>query len=88
MRTSPGQVFSAPVGQNAVGDSRLVQIEHLGDDAYRITVRAPENFRGYWLDFSRETPSTELVLQPPAAEAEGAVDGGPTGAEEAGGPAA
>ncbi|AEI13356.1 AAA family ATPase [Cellulomonas gilvus] len=67
MRTSPGQVFFAPVGQSAVGDSRLVQVRHQGGDTYRITVRAPAQFEGYWLDFSRETPSTKLVLRPPSA---------------------
>lgn len=66
IRSSPGQIYSSPVGQNALGDSRLVDISHIGEDAYRITVRAPERFAGYWLEFSRDTPSSGLVLRPPS----------------------
>lgn len=57
---------NAPVGSSAAFDRRLVNVEPAGEGAHRITVIAPEPFVDYWLEFSRETPSTALTLNPPA----------------------
>jgi hypothetical protein len=35
----------------------LVAVESRGDGVYRITVKEPAEFAGYWLEFSRDTPS-------------------------------
>jgi hypothetical protein len=68
-RTSPGVVFRAPVGGNAVADARLLRVDPVQDGRYRLTVIAPQQFIGYWLEFSRDTPSSDLQLQPPEAKA-------------------
>jgi hypothetical protein len=68
LRLSPGTRFDRPVGSNATSDDRLVRVIPLDDGRHRIVVREPEAFAGYWLEFTRETPSTELVLKPPINE--------------------
>ncbi|MFE1295758.1 ATP-dependent endonuclease [Streptomyces sp. NPDC058731] len=71
LRAEPGARFSKPIGSSAEADSRLVQVEAIREGIHRLTVVTPKEFRGYWLEFSRETRPSELVLQPPV-EDEGA----------------
>jgi predicted ATPase len=64
-RLSPGQTFSRPVGQTAETDAKLVLVEPLENGQHRITVQRPVEFRGYWLDFDRDTPASRLQLSKP-----------------------
>lgn len=45
--------------------NRLVALESIGVGMYKVTVVAPPDFAGWWLNFSRETPSSQLVLKAP-----------------------
>ncbi|MEH1057089.1 AAA family ATPase [Micromonospora sp. CPCC 206171] len=63
LRLSPETDFNQPVGVTSKSDSRLVQVTPIGNGMHRLIVRAPAEFAGYWLDFSRGTPSTDLVLR-------------------------
>lgn len=65
LRVNPETEFRAPVGGSAVSDARLANITPLGDGRHRLTVKKPDAFAGYWLDFSRDTPSNKLILQKP-----------------------
>jgi hypothetical protein len=71
LRINPAARFNVPIGGSAVTDARLVSVDPVGDGVHRLMVKEPAEFRGYWLDFSRETPSSQLVLHrpggPPAA---------------------
>ncbi|QKZ19924.1 ATP-binding protein [Streptomyces chartreusis] len=67
-RLDPDIEFQAPVGPSAETDARLVRVEPTEPGFHRLTVIAPREFAGYWLEFSRDTPSSGLVLQPPVAE--------------------
>lgn len=69
LRVNPGTVFYAPVGPTSVSDSRLVSVAPVGDGVHRITVNKPDAFAGRWLDFSRDTPSSQLTLRLPAGSA-------------------
>lgn len=62
---TPGSDFDAPVGGPDSGDARLVRIEPTGVGVHRLTVLKPEEFAGYWLEFSRETPTSGLTLRQP-----------------------
>lgn len=64
LRVNPGTEFRAPVGGSAVSDSRLVSVVPVSDGTHRLTVLKPDAFAGHWLEFSRETPSSQLVLRP------------------------
>lgn len=65
LRVNPGTKFHVPVGGSAISDARLVSVEPTGDGVHKLTVKKPDEFAGYWLEFSRETPSSQLLLQPP-----------------------
>jgi hypothetical protein len=67
LRVNPGTSFSEPVGGSAVSDARLVTVQPVSDGVHRLTVKRPDAFAGYWLEFSRETPSNQLILQPPTS---------------------
>ncbi|WP_406463496.1 AAA family ATPase [Streptomyces sp. NBC_00111] len=62
---SPGSKFYAPVGPSALADGRLVDVVPKEGEFHRIVVKTPKPFQGYWLEFSRETPSSQLKLNPP-----------------------
>lgn len=57
--------FSEPVGPRADAQSRLVDVVPIGRGSHRIIVKMPRAFIGYWLEFSRDTPSSHLTLKPP-----------------------
>jgi hypothetical protein len=65
LRISPGAEFTAPIGGSATSDDRLVAVEPLRPGVHKLIVKEPSEFRGYWVEFSRETPSSELVLRAP-----------------------
>ncbi len=65
LRLSPNTRFDRPVGSSGSSDQRIVRVEPLGEGRHRIVVIAPSPFVGYWLEFSRDTPSNDLVLRPP-----------------------
>lgn len=68
LRVNPGTQFHAPVGGSAVSDARLVAVTPLNDGQRRLTVQKPDSFAGYWLEFSRDTPSSHLTLNPPSTK--------------------
>ncbi|AYV29942.1 hypothetical protein EES41_24795 [Streptomyces sp. ADI95-16] len=65
IRSDPEAQFSMPVGASSVADARLVEVVPIGDGFHRLVVRTPKPFVGYWLEFSRDTASSQLNLQPP-----------------------
>lgn len=65
LRVNPETDFRAPVGGSGATDARLVQVEPLGNGVHRLTVLRPDEFRGFFLEFSRDTPSSQLMLQRP-----------------------
>lgn len=67
-RTGPSKEFRAPVGPTALADSRLVRVEPIEPGRHRLTVLTPEPFVGYWLEFTRATPSIDLQLRPPTTD--------------------
>lgn len=67
LRTDPEAQFHAPVGPASASDARLVSVEPTEIGRHRITVRQPIEFAGYWLEFSRSTPSDQLQLNKPAS---------------------
>lgn len=66
LRVNPETLFNAPVGGSATSDARLVSVVPVGGGVHRLTVLKPDDFHGYFLEFSRDTPSSQLVLQPAA----------------------
>ena len=64
-RLNPTAQFDGPVGPSGTTDSRIVTLTPEGEGTYMLTVNKPSQFAGYWLRFSRHTPSSELNLQPP-----------------------
>lgn len=48
------------------GDSQLVHVESLGSGQHRITVKAPDEFTGYWMEFGRDTPPSAMELKAPS----------------------
>lgn len=62
---APGRRFSSgSSGFNAI-DSQLVDIAAMDDGRHRITVKAPEEFAGYWVEFDRQTSPSSMALQRP-----------------------
>jgi hypothetical protein len=62
---SPGVDFSAPVGPSSTADSKIADIESLGSGRYRLTVIAPSEFTGQWLEFDRSTAVDSMQLRTP-----------------------
>lgn len=69
LRVNPETEFTAPVGGTATADARLVRVTPLPRGTHRLTVLKPDSFSGYFVEFSRATPSSELQLQPPGNRA-------------------
>ena len=46
-------------------DAELVEVRDLGERVFRITVRTPRQFAGYYLDVSREKPLSSWELSSP-----------------------
>ena len=65
LRATPESVFQSPIGGPDGGDARLVSVEPVGNGFYRLIVLRPEEFAGYWCEFSRDTPSSGLLLRRP-----------------------
>jgi hypothetical protein len=66
LRLDPDRQLSGPAGSTAAADSRLVEVAPLGAGRYKLTVKAPEQFQGWWLEFDRDTPSSDLNLTAPS----------------------
>ena len=47
-------------------DFQLVDVVSIDTGGYRLTVKMPEEYRGYWMDFSRATAPNDMRLQPPS----------------------
>lgn len=62
---NPGEPYRPPVGEDSRTTARVASIDPVGDDMHRITVVAPDAYVGYWVEFSRATPATDLRLKPP-----------------------
>ncbi|MEV0639140.1 AAA family ATPase [Streptomyces sp. NPDC050619] len=70
-RLNPRIAISNLVGASSKTDSRIVNIDYVSEGRHRLTVHAPKEFSGYWVEFSRDTPSSELNLRPPNMGSEG-----------------
>ncbi|MFD5276101.1 ATP-dependent endonuclease [Pseudarthrobacter sp. NPDC058362] len=57
--------FNRPVGTTSSIDEKLVDIQPLSEGRYRLTVKLPVDFAGYWMDFDRATSSNEMRLRSP-----------------------
>lgn len=55
----------SPLGVRKKTYGRLVSVTPEGVAAHRITVKVPEEYVGYWVTFSRETPPLEIYLREP-----------------------
>ncbi|MFJ6391494.1 ATP-dependent nuclease [Streptomyces sp. NPDC091972] len=66
LREMPTRQFERPVGPTSAVDEKLVRVEPLGNGVHRIVVTAPAEYSGYWLEFSRDTPAANLILNPPS----------------------
>jgi predicted ATPase len=70
-RIDPSAAFIRPVGSSSSIDEKLVHIQPLSEGRYRLTVKLPAEFAGYWMDFDRDTSSNDMRLnspRPPKAE--------------------
>lgn len=65
---TPGVELTGPVGPMANSDAKLVDVTHLGDSRYRITVNAPVEFKGYFVEVDRDTPPSQITLRPPVPD--------------------
>lgn len=66
LRIDPATSLNSPVGSASESDARLVDVANCGPGRHRITVKTPASFAGWWLEFSRDTPASQLELQPPS----------------------
>jgi hypothetical protein len=62
---NPEAKLNRPVGPSAESESRLVSVEPLGSGRHRLVVKLPPEFEGYFLDFDRSTPASEMILSAP-----------------------
>jgi len=60
--------LSAPYGATAVTDARLVNVAPFGEDGHRLVVKAPDEFRGWFVDFGVSTPVTDINLAEATAD--------------------
>jgi hypothetical protein len=65
LRLEPERQFNAPVGPTAAVDDQLVDVTPIGNGGHRLTVKVPDEFAGYWVEFTRDTPPSSLTLGPP-----------------------
>lgn len=70
LREDPSARFDSPVGTSAQADARLVRVSHVSEGIHRLEVVAPLEFAGYWLDFSRDSRSSDLQLRPAPQDSE------------------
>lgn len=62
---TPEVELTGPVGPMAKSDAKLTSVAHVGGGRYRITVNAPEEFKGYFVEVDRDTPPSRITLRPP-----------------------
>lgn len=67
-RIDPSASFIRPVGTSAAIDGKLVHIMPLAKGRYRLIVKVPTEFAGYWMDFDRDTSSNDMRLKAPQFE--------------------
>lgn len=63
--SNPDVVLTGPVGSMAESDAKLVDIVHIADQRYRIIVKSPASFAGYFAEVDRDTPPSLITLQQP-----------------------
>lgn len=61
----PETVITGPVGPMSESDSQLVDVVAQHDGSYRITVRAPAEFAGYYAEINRDTAPAQILLKTP-----------------------
>ncbi|WP_456237479.1 ATP-dependent nuclease [Georgenia wutianyii] len=64
-RLNPDAEFSAPVGSSVDTDGQLVHVTPTENGRHRITVKVPQAFAGYYVEFDRTTPPVDMTLLPP-----------------------
>jgi len=65
LRLNPESPITGFTGPTAAHTSRLLTLTPESEDSFLLTVQRPKEFEGYWLRFSRDTPSSQLHLEPP-----------------------
>lgn len=61
----PDRRYEAPVAGAGSFDAALVDIAPAGALEHRLTIRSPPEYKEYWMEFSAETPVTEMQLRKP-----------------------
>jgi len=69
----PSATFDRPVGSTSLVDEKLVDVRAVSDGRYRLTVKLPAEFAGFWMVFDRDTPSNSMRLNCPVTPETGAV---------------
>lgn len=65
LRLDPEALISGPLGPQSESDSQLVDVASRAGGRYRITVKRPTEFQGYFADIDRDTPPSAIQLSPP-----------------------
>jgi hypothetical protein len=65
LRLNPDADVTAVASPPAENIDPLVELTAEGNGSFLLTVQKPLEFRGHWMRFSRDTPSTELNLREP-----------------------
>jgi len=61
----PEVVLHSPVGPSARSDARLVDVESLGNGRYKISMKAPTEFVGFYVEVDRDTAPSDIRLRWP-----------------------
>ncbi|MBI5341448.1 MAG: ATP-binding protein [Mycolicibacterium rufum] len=70
LRLNPEAPVTCFTGPTASHTARLLTLTPEANDVFLLTVQRPKEFEGYWLRFSRDTPSSQLHLEQPQAHGE------------------
>jgi predicted ATPase len=65
LRLNPDAHITGFTGPTAAHTARLLTLTPEPNDNFLLIVQRPKEFEGYWLRFSRETPSSQLHLEQP-----------------------
>lgn len=68
----PEALIGGPVGPMSESDAQLVDVSARRDGMYRITVKAPADFVGFYAEVGRDTPPSQIQLNEPEEAVEGA----------------
>lgn len=67
-KSQPEVILQNPIGTRAEISSRLVEVHHISDGRYRLIVKTPIEFAGYFMEFDRSTSAENMRLQEPRGD--------------------